>query len=152
MRRMPSPNLSSNRSNLAAQPPERRSILSGSTTTRSSRRLSPRWRKIGPMPSVQPSLPGKRAAALAVKYRGPAVSVGRWFAENGGLMSYSAKFVDLFHKAAGYVDKILKGARPADLPVEQSTLFELVINMKTARALGIAVPPTLLARVDEVIE
>jgi putative ABC transport system substrate-binding protein len=101
---------------------------------------------------VQPSLPGRRAAELALKHRVPAVSVGRWFAEEGGLMSYSAKFVDLFHKAAGYVDKILKGARPADLPVEQPTLFELVINMKTANALGIAVPPTLIARADAVIE
>jgi putative ABC transport system substrate-binding protein len=101
---------------------------------------------------VQPSLPGKRAAELALKHRVPAVSVGRWFAEEGGLMSYSAKFVDLFRKAAVYVDKILKGARPADLPVEQPTIFELVINMKTAKALGIVVPPTLLARADAVIE
>jgi putative ABC transport system substrate-binding protein len=101
---------------------------------------------------VQPSLPGKRAAELALKHHVPAVSVGRWFAEEGGLMSYSANFVVLFRKAAVYVDKILKGARPADLPVEQPTLFELVINMKTARALGITVPPTVLARADEVIE
>ena len=101
---------------------------------------------------VQPSLPGKRAAELALKHRVPAVSVGRWFAEEGGLMSYSAKFVVLFRKAAVYVDKILKGARPADLPVEQPTIFELVINRKTAKALGIEVPPSLLARADEVIE
>jgi putative ABC transport system substrate-binding protein len=101
---------------------------------------------------VQPSLPGKRAAELALKHRVPAVSVGRWFAEEGGLMSYSAKFDPLFRKAAVYVDKILKGARPADLPVEQPTIFELVINMKTAKALGIEMPPTLLARADEVIE
>ena len=66
---------------------------------------------------VQPSLPGKRAAELALKHRVPAVSVGRWFAEEGGLMSYSANFVVLFHKAAVYVYKILRGDRPADLPV-----------------------------------
>jgi putative ABC transport system substrate-binding protein len=101
---------------------------------------------------VQPSLPSKRAAELALKHRVPAVSVPRWFAEEGGLMSYSARYVDLFRKAAVYVDKILKGAQPADLPVEQSTHFELVINMKTAKVLGIDVPASLLARADEVIE
>jgi putative ABC transport system substrate-binding protein len=101
---------------------------------------------------VQPSLPTKRAAELALKYRVPAVSVPRWFAEQGGLMSYSARYVELFRKAAVYVDKILKGAQPADLPVEQPIHFELVINLKTAKALGLDVPPTLLARADEVIE
>jgi putative tryptophan/tyrosine transport system substrate-binding protein len=101
---------------------------------------------------VQPSLPTKRAAELALQQRVPAVSVPRWFAEQGGLMSYSAIYADLFRKAAVYVDKILKGAQPADLPVEQPTRFQLVINMKTAKALGIEVPPTLLARADEVIE
>jgi len=82
----------------------------------------------------------------------PAVSVPRWFVDEGGLMSYSAIYADLFRKAAVYVDKILKGAQPADLPVEQPTRFQLVINMKTAKALGISVPATLLARADEVIE
>jgi putative tryptophan/tyrosine transport system substrate-binding protein len=102
---------------------------------------------------VQPSLPSKRVAELALRHRTPAVSVPRWFAEQqGGLMSYSAVYVDLFRKAAVYVDKILKGAQPADLPVEQPTKFEFVLNLKTAKALGIDVPPTLLERADEVIE
>ena len=102
---------------------------------------------------VQPSLPSRRAAELALKHRVPAVSVPRWFAEEqGGLMSYSARYVDLFRKAAVYVDKILKGAQPADLPVEQPTIFELVINLKTVKALGLTVPRVLLARADEVIE
>ena len=101
---------------------------------------------------VQPSLPSKRAAELALKQRVPAVSVPRWFAEEGGLMSYSPLYADLFHKAAVYVDKILKGAHPADLPVEQPTRFELVINMKTAKALGLAIPETFVLRADEVIE
>jgi len=102
---------------------------------------------------VQPSLPSKRAAELALKHGVPAVSVPRWFAEEqGGLMSYSARYVDLFRKAAVYVDKILKGAQPADLPVEQPTKFEFILNLKTAKALGIEVPATLLARADAVIE
>jgi len=101
---------------------------------------------------VQPSLPTKRAAELALKHRVPAVSVPRWFVEEGGLMSYSAIYVELFRKAAVYVDKILKGAQPADLPVEQPIHFELVINMKTAKALGLTVPAAFLARADEVIE
>ena len=101
---------------------------------------------------VQPSLPTKRAAELALQQRLPAFSVPRWFAEQGGLMSYSAIYADLFRKTAVYVDKILKGAQPADLPVEQPTRFQLVINMKTAKALGLTVPAALLARADEVIE
>jgi putative ABC transport system substrate-binding protein len=101
---------------------------------------------------VQPSLPSKRAAELAVKHRVPAVSVPRWFAEEGGLMSYSPRYIDLFRKAAVYVDKILKGTQPADLPVEQPTRFDLVINLRTAKALGLEIPPTLLGRADEVIE
>jgi putative ABC transport system substrate-binding protein len=101
---------------------------------------------------VQPSLPSKRASELALKQRLPAVSVPRWFAAEGGLMSYSPRYVDLYRKAALYTDKILKGAQPADLPVEQPTHFELVINTKTARALGLTAPPALLARADAVIE
>jgi putative ABC transport system substrate-binding protein len=101
---------------------------------------------------VQPSLPSKRAAELALKYRVPAVSVPRWFAEEGGLMAYSARFADLYRKASVYVDKILKGAQPADLPVEQPTIFELVVNLRTAKALGLTVPPAFIARADKVIE
>jgi putative ABC transport system substrate-binding protein len=101
---------------------------------------------------VQPSLPNKRAAELAATYRIPAVSTFQPFAEQGGLMSYAPAMAYLYRRAAVYVDKILKGAKPGDLPVEQPTQFELIINMKTAKALGLIVPPSLLARADKVIE
>ena len=93
-----------------------------------------------------------QVAALAAKHRLPAIYLSRQFATNSGLISYGPDFADLFFRAGGYVDKILKGTKPSDLPVEQPTKFELVINMKTAKALGLTVPPSLLARADEVIE
>ena len=92
----------------------------------------------------------KRILALAFKSRLP-VFGDRTFADDGGLMSYGPDFADFFRRSAGYVDKILKGARPGDLPIEQPTKFELVVNLKTAKALGITIPESILLRADEVI-
>src|SRR5262245_23447491 len=94
----------------------------------------------------------RRLVDLAAKHRLPAVYFGREFVDAGGLMAYGPNFADVFRRAATYVDKILKGAKPADLPVEQPTKFELVINLKTAKALGLEVPTQLIAQADELIE
>ena len=93
-----------------------------------------------------------RVVALAAKHRLPAMYLFGQFTKVGGLISYGPDLADLFHRAGGYVDKILKGAKPADLPVEQPTKFELQINVNAAKALGLTVPPSLLVRADEVIE
>jgi len=93
-----------------------------------------------------------RIVALAAKYRMPAIYPEREYAEDGGLLAYSQNVSHQFRRAASYVDKILKGAKPGDLPIEQPTKFEMVINLKTAKALGLTIPPSILARADEVIE
>ena len=94
----------------------------------------------------------RRVADLAAKSRLPAMYPFRLFVEVGGLISYSADLLEIWRRAAVFVDKILKGAKPADLPIEQPTKFELVINLKTAQALGLTIPPSLLLRADQVIE
>jgi putative tryptophan/tyrosine transport system substrate-binding protein len=91
-------------------------------------------------------------AEMALRNRLPAAAIQKEYAEVGFLLTYGAEIQDLYRRAAGFVDKILKGAKPADLPVEQPTKYELVVNLKTAKALDIIVPPTLLTRADEVIE
>jgi putative ABC transport system substrate-binding protein len=94
----------------------------------------------------------RRIADLAVMHRLPTVAQAKEYAEAGGLVSYGPDYPDQFRRAATFVDKILKGAKPADLPVEQPTKFELVINLKTAKALGLTIPQSLLARADEIIQ
>ena len=93
-----------------------------------------------------------RLVELAAKARLPAIFSATEYVQAGGLMAYAPSFRYNFHRAAVYVDKILKGAKPADLPVEQPTNFELVINLKTAKALGLTIPPSLLARADQLIQ
>ena len=93
-----------------------------------------------------------RINTLALAARLPTIYVQREYIDAGGLVSYGANFPDLFRRAAEIVDKILRGAKPVDIPVEQPTKFELVINLTTAKALGLEVPPNLLARADEVVE
>jgi putative ABC transport system substrate-binding protein len=94
----------------------------------------------------------RQIANLALKYRMPSVCGNRAMAEAGALMSYAQNFVEGYLRAASYVDKIFKGAKPGDLPVEQPTQLELVVNLKTAKALGVAIPQSLLLRADEVIQ
>jgi len=94
----------------------------------------------------------KRIVELAGKYKFPAIYFQKEFVDEGGLMSYGVDYVDLFRRAAVYVDKILKGAKPADLPVQQATKFEFVINLKAAKQIGVTIPPNVLARADKVIK
>ena len=89
---------------------------------------------------------------LAARHKLPAVYFDRAFAAAGGLISYGPDYIDQYRRAAGYVDRILKGEKPADLPVQAPTKYELVINLKTGKALGLNVPPSLIARADEVIQ
>ena len=105
---------------------------------------------VGPGSSVRPHR--NLIIALAARHRLPAVYPTRDFAAAGGLISYGTDFIAQYRQAAGYVDRILKGEKPADLPVQAPTKYELIINLKTAKTLGLDVPPSLLALADEVIE
>ena len=91
-------------------------------------------------------------AAFAARRRLPAVSAYPEHAQAGGLLTYATSYYDLFRRAATYVDRIVKGAKPGDLPIEQPTKFELIVNLKAAKTLGLTIPPTVLARADQVIE
>jgi len=104
------------------------------------------------LPSLMFLREHRRLVDLAAKHRLPAVYTVKEYVDAGGLMAYAPNLADVFRRAATYVDRILKGAKPGDLPVEQPTKFELVINLKTAKALGLTIPPSLLQRADQVIE
>ena len=114
------------------------------------------WRRIGPARSSPPPrllIPHtQRLATLATKHRLPVIFGFRQSVEAGGFMSYGPDFTDLLRRVGSYVDKILRGANPGDLPVEQPTKFELVINLKVAKALGLTIPASVLGRADQVIE
>jgi putative tryptophan/tyrosine transport system substrate-binding protein len=100
---------------------------------------------------MRPGTPASRQTE-AGKHSLPVISLYKPFVESGGLIAYGASTLDMYRHAADYVDKILKGAKTADLPIEQPTKFELIINLRTAKALGLTIPPSLLARADQVIE
>jgi putative ABC transport system substrate-binding protein len=94
----------------------------------------------------------KRIVELAAKYRLPAIYPQKEFVDEGGLMSYGVDYTDLYRRAAGYVDKILKGAKPADLPVQQATKFEFVVNLKAAKQIGLTIPNRVLERANKVVK
>jgi putative ABC transport system substrate-binding protein len=104
------------------------------------------------LPHPVTSVNERQILGLAAKHRLPAIRFNREFAEAGGLMSYGPNNADLWRRAATYVDKILKGAKPGDLPVEQPMRFELVVNLKTAKALGLTIPQSVMVRADQVIQ
>ena len=110
---------------------------------------SPTTIEVLPSPLMQPNVP--RLAELALRRRLPSISPFRGFTEQGLLLSYGADIRDIERQAAAYVDRILKGARPGDLPVERPTRFELVVNTRTAKAIGVTVPGSMLTRADEII-
>ena len=104
------------------------------------------------VPSGLPDAHARRIAELATRSRLPAMYGLRFYVEAGGLMSYSTDLIAIYRRAGAFVDKILKGAKPGDLPIEQPTKFELVVNLKAARSIGLTIPQQLLSRADEVIQ
>ena len=104
------------------------------------------------LPDISTTIHRDLIIALAARHRIPAVYPYRFFANSGGMISYGTEVSDLYRRAAGYIDRVLRGARPGELPVQLPVKYELIINLKTAKALGITVPPTLRALADEVVE
>jgi putative ABC transport system substrate-binding protein len=127
-------------------------FLASSSTERDKSRLAAFRQGLRGLGDALFGLHRERIVALAAKSRLPALYPARHFVDSGGLMSYGTNFDDLFRRAAAYVVKILKGATPADLPIQQPTTFELIISLKTAKALGLRIPPSVLLRADEVIQ